>query len=162
MELPMVASNGFHSMRGIGNSILRLSSVRTPLSFSPHRQEGNARNVFAALPETAATVIIAAVAVGAGSVLLSRTRKDSDSAAPLAEPLKACEDCGGSGICSECNGEGFILKKLSKESADRARRAAKDMATRYTAGLPKKWSYCFKCSSARSCSTCGGSGRVNW
>lgn len=45
-----------------------------------------------------------------------------------------CEDCGGSGICSECNGEGFVLKKLSEESAEKARLTAKNMATRYTAG----------------------------
>lgn len=49
-------------------------------------------------------------------------------------PLKICEDCGGSGICSECNGEGFVLKKLSEESAERARMSARNMATRYTAG----------------------------
>lgn len=49
-------------------------------------------------------------------------------------PLKTCEDCGGSGICSECSGEGFVLKKLSEESAERARLSAKNMATRYTAG----------------------------
>ncbi|GLT55049.1 hypothetical protein SLA2020_282020 [Shorea laevis] len=76
--------------------------------------------------------------------------------------LKECGDCGGSGICSECNGEGFVLKKLSEESAEKARMAAKTMATRYTAGLPKKWSYCTKCSSARSCSTCGGSGKLSY
>lgn len=45
-----------------------------------------------------------------------------------------CEDCGGSGICSECKGEGFVLKKLSDENADKARLTAKNMATRYTAG----------------------------
>lgn len=49
-------------------------------------------------------------------------------------PLKVCEDCGGSGICSECKGEGFVLKKLSEDSAERARMAAKNAATRYTAG----------------------------
>lgn len=49
-------------------------------------------------------------------------------------PLKTCEDCGGSGICSECKGEGFVLKKLSEESAERARLTAKNMATQYTAG----------------------------
>lgn len=48
--------------------------------------------------------------------------------------MKPCEDCGGSGICAECKGEGFVLKKLSEESADRARMLAKNMATRYTAG----------------------------
>lgn len=49
-------------------------------------------------------------------------------------PTKPCEDCEGSGICSECKGEGFVLKKLSKENAERARLMAKDAATRYTAG----------------------------
>ena len=49
-------------------------------------------------------------------------------------PLQTCEECGGSGICSECKGEGFVLKKLSDESAERARLTAKNMATRYTAG----------------------------
>lgn len=48
-------------------------------------------------------------------------------------PLMTCEDCGGSGLCSECKGEGFVLKKLSDESAERARLAAKNMATRFTA-----------------------------
>lgn len=48
-------------------------------------------------------------------------------------PLKTCEDCGGSGICSECKGEGFVLKKQSDESAQRARTTAKNMATRFTA-----------------------------
>ncbi|XP_039135236.1 uncharacterized protein LOC120272470 [Dioscorea cayenensis subsp. rotundata] len=161
MELPMVvASNGFHSFNAIRVSRLRLSSIKTPVRFNSHRQERNAHNVFAALPETAATVVLAAVAVGAGSVLLSKTKQASVNPT-LAEPLKVCEDCGGSGICSACNGEGFILKKLSEESADRARMTAKNMATRYTAGLPKKWSYCMKCSSARSCSTCGGSGKLS-
>lgn len=49
-------------------------------------------------------------------------------------PTKICEDCDGSGICPECKGEGFVLKKLSDESAERARLSAKNMATRYTAG----------------------------
>ena len=48
-------------------------------------------------------------------------------------PLRPCEDCGGSGLCSECKGEGFVLKKLSDENAERARLAAKNMATRFTA-----------------------------
>lgn len=49
-------------------------------------------------------------------------------------PQKTCEDCGGSGICPECKGEGFVLKKLSEESAEKARLTAKNAATRYTAG----------------------------
>lgn len=47
--------------------------------------------------------------------------------------MKTCEECGGSGICPECKGEGFVLKKLSDESAERARLTAKNAATRYTA-----------------------------
>ena len=48
--------------------------------------------------------------------------------------FKTCEDCSGSGICPECKGEGFVLKKLSDKSAERARLSAKNAATRYTAG----------------------------
>ncbi|KAL6967183.1 hypothetical protein U1Q18_032984 [Sarracenia purpurea var. burkii] len=110
-----------------------------------------------ALPETAASVAVVATVVGAATTILVRRNKASEE---TEVPLKVCEDCGGSGICSECKGEGFVLKKLSDGSAERARMTAKNMATRYTAGLPKKWSYCTKCSSARSCSTCGGSGKL--
>ncbi|KAK1260201.1 hypothetical protein QJS04_geneDACA002119 [Acorus gramineus] len=111
-----------------------------------------------ALPETALSVAVAAVAVGTAASFLARTIKPPETVEKI--PLKVCEDCGGSGICSECNGEGFVPKKLSQESADRARMAAKNMATRFTSGLPKKWSYCSKCRAARSCTTCGGSGKL--
>ncbi|OVA06981.1 hypothetical protein BVC80_1731g60 [Macleaya cordata] len=111
--------------------------------------------VSSALPETAVSVVFAATVVGAAATYLVRTTKASET---TSSSLKTCEDCGGSGICAECNGEGFVVKRLSDESAERARLSAKNMATRYTAGLPKKWSYCTKCSSARSCSTCGGRG----
>ncbi|XP_043707518.1 uncharacterized protein LOC122656890 [Telopea speciosissima] len=111
-----------------------------------------------ALPETAASVVLAATVVGAAATILVRTTRGSKK---TDNSVKTCEDCGGSGICAECKGEGFVLKKLSEESAEKARMAAKNMATRYTAGLPKKWSYCTKCSSARSCSTCGGSGQLS-
>lgn len=47
--------------------------------------------------------------------------------------MKTCEACGGSGICPDCKGEGFVVKRLSDESAERARMTAKNMATRYTA-----------------------------
>ncbi|XP_011620492.1 uncharacterized protein LOC105420053 isoform X2 [Amborella trichopoda] len=114
--------------------------------------------IFSALPQNAVPVVIAAAAaVGAAATLLAQTTKASQPN----EPSKECEACNGSGICAECNGEGFLLKKLSEESADKARLSAKNMATRYTAGLPKKWSYCSKCSSARSCSICGGRGRID-
>ncbi|GMG98771.1 hypothetical protein Nepgr_000611 [Nepenthes gracilis] len=111
-----------------------------------------------AMPEMAASVGIVAMIVGAASVLLVQRTRPSDQ---KEVPFKFCEDCSGSGICSECNGEGFMLKKMSEDSAEKARMASKNMATRYTAGLPKKWSYCTKCSSSRSCSTCGGSGRIS-
>ncbi|XP_008463221.1 uncharacterized protein LOC103501412 isoform X5 [Cucumis melo] len=114
--------------------------------------------IASSLPETAASVAIAATVVGAAATFLSRRNKDSEA---VEVPLITCEDCGGSGLCSECKGEGFVLKKLSDENAERARLAAKNMATRFTAALPKKWSYCSKCSSARSCSTCGGSGTLS-
>ncbi|XP_021278868.1 uncharacterized protein LOC110412610 isoform X2 [Herrania umbratica] len=112
-----------------------------------------------ALPETAASVAIAATVVGAAATFLVRRTKSSDA---TEVPLRPCEDCEGSGICSECKGEGFVLKKMSEDSAEKARMTAKNMATRYTAGLPKKWSYCTRCSSSRSCSTCGGSGKLSY
>ncbi|XP_057483768.1 uncharacterized protein LOC130770347 isoform X3 [Actinidia eriantha] len=111
------------------------------------------------LVETAASVAVAATVVGAAATILVRRNKASEE---TEVPLQTCEECGGSGICSECKGEGFVLKKLSDESAERARLTAKNMATRYTAGLPKKWSYCMKCSSSRSCSTCGGLGKLSY
>ncbi|CAA6666554.1 unnamed protein product [Spirodela intermedia] len=114
--------------------------------------------VLSALPETAVSVIVTAVAVGAAATFLRRI--------PEASPNKdssfaTCEDCGGSGICSECKGEGFVLKKLTDENAEKARLTAKNMATRYTAGLPRKWTYCNKCSASRSCTACKGSGKTN-
>uniref|UniRef100_A0A2N9FWQ0 DUF7895 domain-containing protein n=1 Tax=Fagus sylvatica TaxID=28930 RepID=A0A2N9FWQ0_FAGSY len=125
------------------------------------KSQGQGRKIFkvsCALPETAASVAIAATVVGAAATILARRSKASSQATQI--PSKVCEDCSGSGICSECKGEGFVLKKLSDESAEKARLTAKNMATRYTAGLPKKWSYCTRCSSARSCSTCGGRGKL--
>nr|XP_018679904.1 PREDICTED: uncharacterized protein LOC103980205 isoform X1 [Musa acuminata subsp. malaccensis] len=134
--------------------------VASLIKFNSHGRGRKSCFAVSALPETAASVVFAAMAVGAAASLLARTTKASDTA--KAEHLKTCEDCGGSGICTGCNGEGFILKKMSEESAERARLAAKNMATRYTAGLPKKWSYCSRCLSSRSCATCGGTGRIIW
>ncbi|XP_074284966.1 uncharacterized protein LOC141610665 isoform X2 [Silene latifolia] len=111
----------------------------------------------AILPETVASVAVAAVAVGAAATLLVKRTKDSEKSEI---PVKECEACGGTGICSECKGEGFVLQKLSQERADRARMSSNNAATRFTSGLPRKWSYCTKCSSARSCNTCGGSGKL--
>ncbi|KAL3629548.1 hypothetical protein CASFOL_026770 [Castilleja foliolosa] len=115
--------------------------------------------IISSLPETAVSIAVAATIVTAAATLL---KKRTESAKVTESPTKTCEDCGGSGVCSECNGEGFVLKRLSDQSAEKARLMAKNMATRYTAGLPKKWSYCTKCSSARSCITCGGSGKLSY
>ncbi|KAH6765535.1 transmembrane protein [Perilla frutescens var. hirtella] len=114
--------------------------------------------VLSALPETAASVAVAATVVGAAATFLIRRTKSSEA---TEAPTRTCDDCEGSGVCSECKGEGFVVKRLSDQSAERARLMAKNAATRYTAGLPKKWSYCMKCSSARSCATCGGSGKLS-
>jgi hypothetical protein len=51
-----------------------------------------------------------------------------------------------------------VFKEVAEETASKARRAAKNMATRYTAGLPTKWTYCNRCSSTRSCTACDGTG----
>ncbi|KAG6432807.1 hypothetical protein SASPL_104394 [Salvia splendens] len=114
--------------------------------------------VLSSLPETAASVAVAATFVGAAATFLIRKTKSSEV---TEAPTRTCDDCGGSGVCSECKGEGFVLKRLSEESAERARLMSQNAATRYTAGLPKKWSYCTKCSSARSCATCDGRGKLS-
>ncbi|RXI04635.1 hypothetical protein DVH24_038909 [Malus domestica] len=125
--------------------------------------------VSSALPETVASIAIAASVVGTAAAVLAKRTKAAEEAelsiqmnsfSEVQVPMKICEACRGSGICPECKGEGFVLKKLSDESAERARMASKNMATRYTAGLPKKWSYCTKCSSARSCLACSGRGKI--
>ncbi|VFQ96575.1 unnamed protein product [Cuscuta campestris] len=112
--------------------------------------------IASALPETVATFAVAATVVGTAATLLARRTKASND---VEVPTNRCEACGGSGVCSECKGEGFIMKKLSEESAEKARMTAKNDATRYTAGLPKKWSYCKKCNASRLCSSCSGSGQ---
>ncbi|BFI18612.1 hypothetical protein MPTK1_6g17290 [Marchantia polymorpha subsp. ruderalis] len=73
---------------------------------------------------------------------------------------KECQTCSGSGLCPTCDGEGFNLRNLSSEAAAKARANAKDAATRYTAGLAKKWNYCTTCQGARGCPDCQGRGWV--
>ncbi|CAN6557032.1 unnamed protein product [Malus baccata var. baccata] len=127
------------------------------INVKPQKQRRPSSLVSSALPETVASIAIAAAVVGTAATILAKRTKASEEAEV---PMKICEACRGSGICPECKGEGFVLKKLSDESAERARLASKNMATRYTAGLPKKWSYCTKCSSARSCLACNGRGKI--
>ncbi|RAL46070.1 hypothetical protein DM860_006224 [Cuscuta australis] len=88
--------------------------------------------IASALPETVATIAVAATVVGTAAALLARKTKASND---VEVPTNRCEECGGSGVCSECKGEGFIMKKLSEESAEKARMTAKNDATRYTAGM---------------------------
>ncbi|XP_062233953.1 uncharacterized protein LOC133931158 [Phragmites australis] len=137
------------------------------------KEGGRRRRVLApppsALPEpqaAAASVLVAGI-VGVAATLLLRSsssqqlqqQQDEEAKEDVAEG-EECRDCGGTGLCGRCKGEGFVFKQLSEETATKARRTAKNMATRYTAGLPTKWTYCNKCSSTRSCTTCGGSGRI--
>ncbi|KAM7496742.1 hypothetical protein LguiA_021156 [Lonicera macranthoides] len=114
--------------------------------------------ISAGLPETAASIAFAAMVVGAAGTLLVRRTKASEA---TKAPSKICGNCGGSGICPECRGEGFVPKKLSDGSAEKARLTAKNMATRHTVRLPKKWSYYTKCFSTQSCNSCGGSGKLS-
>jgi hypothetical protein len=107
--------------------------------------------------------------VGVAATLLFRSGSSSPKQQPQQqddddddddEAEECCPDCGGTGLCGVCKGEGFVFKQVSEETASKARKAAKNMATRYTAGLPTKWTYCNKCSSTRSCTTCRGSGTI--
>ncbi|XP_052159572.1 uncharacterized protein LOC127777103 [Oryza glaberrima] len=117
------------------------------------------RRRLAALPETAAACVAAAGLVGvAASLLVGRAAEGARREEE--EEEEECSECGGTGLCPRCKGEGFVFKQLPEEAASRARKAAKNMATRYTSGLPTKWTYCNRCSSTRSCTTCGGSGAI--
>jgi len=107
-----------------------------------------------AIPVVVSAAVTLAV-VGAAVVAISKKEK----LPVLPETTREeCEECKGSGICPACNGDGFLLKTPSKEASARARASAKDAATRYTAGLAKKWSYCAVCSGGRGCPACEGRG----
>ncbi|KAJ8535513.1 hypothetical protein K7X08_023233 [Anisodus acutangulus] len=134
------------------------TSIYPPGSTKSKEHARRVLKVSSALAETAVSIAVAATVVGAAATILVRRTKASEA---IEAPPIICEDCGGSGICAECRGEGFVLRKISDENAQRLRLMAKDAATRYTAGLPKKWSYCMKCNAARSCNSCGGSGKLN-
>ncbi|KAL6873508.1 hypothetical protein ACP4OV_013590 [Aristida adscensionis] len=144
------------------------SAAHWNLSLNAKRQ----RQLVAALaPEAAAASLLVAGTVGVAATLLLRSaspssgeqrrrEKGEEEEEEEKEEGEVCGDCGGTGLCGRCKGEGFVFKELSEETVAKARKAAKNMATRYTAGLPTKWTYCNKCSSSRSCSTCRGSGRI--
>ncbi|XP_021837870.1 uncharacterized protein [Spinacia oleracea] len=151
--------------------------IRGPKGLKLHDHRRKFFRISSALPETIMSVTLATAVVGAAATILVKRTKESEKRCRgfylqvytiassqmllVLTPVKMCEDCGGSGICSECKGEGFVLQKLSEERAARARMISKDAATRYTSGLPRKWSYCTRCSSARNCRTCNGSGNLS-
>ncbi|KAJ8437302.1 hypothetical protein Cgig2_006406 [Carnegiea gigantea] len=97
------------------------------------------------LPEAVVSVAVAATVVGAAATILVKRAQESEKGTnqlkvetgqttPTQTPVKVCEDCGGSGICPECKGEGFVVQKLPEENAERARMTSKNAATRYTSG----------------------------
>ncbi|MQL78772.1 hypothetical protein Taro_011184 [Colocasia esculenta] len=147
-----------------GNAIRKMKPRLQEMNvWSPYTSNSLGRGrerciMLSALPETAVSIVVAAVVVGASATML---RRMTEASSKTDSPTEMCKDCEGSGLCTVCNGEGFVLKQLSEEKAEKARMTATNMATRYTAGLPKKWSYCYKCSSTRSCRTCGGSGQFH-
>jgi len=134
----------------------QITSLRCSMKVTANSEQERPRSrvVTKAVPVAVSAAVTLAV-VGAAVVAISKREKSP----ALPETNKTeCEDCKGSGLCPSCNGEGFLLKNLSKEAAAKARAKAADAATRYTAGLAKKWSYCGTCSGSRGCLTCEGRG----
>ncbi|GBG92061.1 hypothetical protein CBR_g54316 [Chara braunii] len=110
---------------------------------------------------TAVTVVVVAGLVAAAAAALrNETVTNGESLQKNEQALPKCESCQGSGVCADCNGEGFLVQKLSKEQAERARKNSATAATRFTAGLGKKWKYCPSCSGGRICVACRGTGYV--
>eukprot|EP00250_Pteridium_aquilinum_P008381 c17902_g1_i1 orf=414-1025(-) len=134
-----------------------------PSIFTSHKHEaygGRAKSLVAnALPMEAVSAAAAIVIVSASVSALIWLNQGKSNGQVVEKEI--CEACKGSGLCSSCNGEGFQLKSLSREAAARARANAKDAATRYTAGLANKWSYCTNCSGSRNCPACSGRGSLN-
>ncbi|KAH1225384.1 hypothetical protein GmHk_11G032293 [Glycine max] len=125
------------------NSLLSSWRSSTTPDVKLQLQRRRLSTVSSALAETAASMAVAVTVVGAAATLLVKRSKTSESSQIQ---FKACEDCGGSGICSECKGEGFVLRKRSDESAEKARVQAKNMATRFTAGLAIQRNYLYQTS----------------
>ncbi|XP_042493906.1 uncharacterized protein LOC122073387 [Macadamia integrifolia] len=101
-----------------------IQNFSSPFTLKTVEQRRKKFTASPALPETAVSVVLAATVVGAAAIVLVRRTRGSKE---IDTSVKTCEDCGGSGICAECKGEGFVLKKLSEESAEKARLAAKNM-----------------------------------
>ncbi|KAH9541805.1 hypothetical protein CY35_14G085300 [Sphagnum magellanicum] len=121
-------------------------------------QQRRQRMVVAAAFPTALSAAVTLVVVGAAVATIFKNKEKLQS---LEVAKEECGECNGSGLCPACNGEGFLLKNLTPEAAAKARSRALDAATRYTAGLAKKWSYCSTCSGTRSCPACRGQGFID-
>lgn len=120
-------------------------------------QQRRQRMVVAAAFPTALSAAVTLVVVGAAVATIFKNKEKQS----LEVAKEECGECNGSGLCPACNGEGFLLKNLTPEAAAKARSRAVDAATRYTAGLAKKWSYCSTCSGTRSCPACRGQGFID-
>ncbi|AEE77983.1 hypothetical protein ISN44_As03g036380 [Arabidopsis suecica] len=130
MELSLIKLQSFSFPSSV-SSVKDVRFLNLDLK-SSHQRAKRSSTVVPALAETAVSIAIAATVVGtAATILVRRNNKASEEAEAS---MKECEACLGSGICPECKGEGFVLKKLSDANAEKARLAAKNMATRYTAG----------------------------
>eukprot|EP00249_Psilotum_nudum_P008418 c21254_g1_i1 orf=159-803(+) len=114
--------------------------------------------VTGAIPIVALSAAAAALAVGAASLSLLRMHRTKLDIAQSTR--KQCEACNGSGLCSSCNGQGFVQKNMSMEAAAMARKNAETAATRFTAGLAKKWKYCANCTGSRGCPVCQSRGWI--
>ncbi|KAG6546498.1 hypothetical protein Mapa_012047 [Marchantia paleacea] len=123
---------------------------------SYHKQDSRSSVVAGAIP-SGVTAVATLLTIGGSLYALLQLNKDKIEAW---QSKKECQTCSGSGLCPTCDGEGFNLRNLSAEAAAKARANAKDAATRYTAGLAKKWNYCTNCQGARGCPDCQGRGWV--
>jgi hypothetical protein len=85
----------------------------------------------------AVLAVAGTVGVAATVLLRSPSRREQEEEVVVAEQAldPECPDCGGTGLCGLCKGEGFVFKQLPEEAAAKARKAAKNMATRYTSGF---------------------------
>ncbi|KAL2621845.1 hypothetical protein R1flu_002050 [Riccia fluitans] len=118
------------------------------------KEDNRSSAVTGAIP-TEVTAVATLLAVAGSLYALLQMNKDK---LETWQAKKNCETCSGSGVCPTCSGEGFTTKNLSEEAVAKARANARDAATRYTAGLARKWNYCQTCQGARLCPDCQGRG----